>query len=314
MPWNKLYRADTMPLPFIPDRSESLYLHINRTQNRYKWRDSGMDLNLIRCMRAYYYAAISFVDFQIGRILQTLEEMGELDHTLILFSSDHGEYLGDYGCFGKRGMHDVSARVPMIARLPAQFTAGRICSEPVSLVDVLPTVLHAAGQTVDHVDGAALQLIASNECSRDYVLSQWGMSSANSIYMIASKDWKYIYSAGENKEILFDRQADPMESRNAADHPGCSRVKEKLRQALLVYLESTGAADAVELRNGGLQWKKQMPLTQCYLQDNPDAGLLFQDEPESLFEGVDGYRSCWDNPSGRHDKIYWQRMFYGDEK
>ncbi len=62
-PWHRLYRADQMPLPFVPDRSEELHTWVNRAQNRYKWRDRGIDQNLIRTIKAYCYATISFVDY-----------------------------------------------------------------------------------------------------------------------------------------------------------------------------------------------------------------------------------------------------------
>src|SRR5690606_34395670 len=124
---------------------ESLHTYANRHQNRYKYRDAGTDLNLLRAMKAYYYACISFVDYQIGRIVSALEESGRLEDTLILFASDHGEFLGDYGCFGKRSMLNSAARVPLIARYPERFGAGQRCDAPVSLVDILPTFLGGAG-------------------------------------------------------------------------------------------------------------------------------------------------------------------------
>ena len=156
-PWHKLYRAPLMPLPNVPPDAEALYTWVNRHQNRYKHRDQGVDANLVRLIKAYYYACISFVDYQVGRILSALEERGQLDDTLILYSSDHGEFLGDYNCYGKRSMHDPPARVPMLARLPGRFPAGGRCATPVSLVDVLPTVLSVLGQPVpEGVDGRAL--------------------------------------------------------------------------------------------------------------------------------------------------------------
>ncbi|MFC1454090.1 sulfatase, partial [Verrucomicrobiota bacterium] len=105
-PWHKLYRAPAMPLPLAVEHAPDLYTWINRFQNRYKYRDRGLDLNLLRVIKAYYYATISFVDNQLGRILDALERTGQLDDTLIVFTSDHGEHLGDLGCFGKRSMHD----------------------------------------------------------------------------------------------------------------------------------------------------------------------------------------------------------------
>jgi arylsulfatase A-like enzyme len=133
-----------MPLPQVPPDSEVLTTWINRHQNRYKYRDQGIDRNLVRNNKAYCYATISYVDFQIGRILATLEESGQLDNTLIIFASEHGELLGDYNCFGKRSMHDASSRVPMLVRGPG-FAADTRCKMPVSLVDLLPTAAAAAG-------------------------------------------------------------------------------------------------------------------------------------------------------------------------
>ena len=81
-------------------------------------------------------------------MLEALEKTGQLDNTLIICASDHGEYLGDYNCFGKRSMHDTAARVVLILRHPGRFAGGRTCSHPVSLIDVAPTILAAAGPMI----------------------------------------------------------------------------------------------------------------------------------------------------------------------
>ena len=83
VPWSRLYRSVEMPLPFLPADYEHLHTYWNRHQNRYKYRDQGRDMNLLRTMRAAYYAAISFIDYQVGRILDYLESENELDNTLI---------------------------------------------------------------------------------------------------------------------------------------------------------------------------------------------------------------------------------------
>ena len=93
---------------------EDLLCYWNRVQNRYKYRDHGYDELLVRTIRAAYYACISFIDFNMARVLEALG--GEIDDTLIVLSSDHGEMLGDYGCVGKRCMLDAAARIPMLLR------------------------------------------------------------------------------------------------------------------------------------------------------------------------------------------------------
>ena len=124
-PWHLLYRGPEMPHPFRPESYEKALCYWNRIQNRYKFRDDGFDDHLLRTMRAAYYASISFIDWNVERILAALGS--ERDNTLIVFTSDHGEMLGDFGSFGKRCMLEASVHVPMIVRWPEKFVAGKKC-------------------------------------------------------------------------------------------------------------------------------------------------------------------------------------------
>ena len=276
-PWHKLYRSPLMPLPNVPPDSESLLTWINRHQNRYKYRDQGIDRNLVRGIKAYYYATISFVDYQIGRILAALEAIGQLDNTLILFASDHGEYLGDFNSFGKRSMHDPSSRVPLIARFSERFAAGMRCEMPVSLVDVLPTCIGAAGGDAADAEPAGIDLAetAAGNTDREYVFSQFSQREKG-IYMAVSRRWKYFYSAADQREFLFDRLNDPLETRNRAGLPFVKKEKEAIKQALLEHLRRSGPDDAIEEKAGRLDWKQYPRPDMSYL-DDPDVGLLIQD-------------------------------------
>ena len=283
-PWHKLYRARDMPLPFVPDNSHDLHTWINRSQNRYKYRDRGIDYQLMRNIKAYYYATISFVDYQIGRIFDALEQSGELDNTMIIFSSDHGEYLGDYNCFGKRSMHDASSRIPLIIRCPEKFKADTICDTPASLVDMLPTIANFADCDLSNIelDGVDLAEIANGNCERKYVYSQFNFGEKG-IYMIVSREWKYFYSTGEETEYLFDRLNDPREADNKAEDTACQLLKKEIKQALLEYLQSVGAEDAVESSSDALDWKKYPKIDESHL-DDPDANLLFQDHDAVILD------------------------------
>lgn len=277
-PWHKLYRVPDMPLPFIPENSKLLYTWVNRLQNRYKYRDRGLDMNLIRLITAYYYATISFVDYQVGRILNALEETGQIDNTLILFASDHGEHLGDLGCFGKRSMHDASARVPMMVRYPACFPAGEQCSTATSLCDLFPTLLGAAGISTARLDldGVDLAAIVANPDPGRTVFSQFAKAD-RAIYMAVNERWKYVYSAGDHAEFFFDRQADPQEVVNLANESQ-NEPKAAMKQKLLDYLQSVGAEEAYLNNNGIVDWQVYPRIDERYLED-PDARLLFQDYP-----------------------------------
>lgn len=287
-PWNRLYRAALMPLPKWPADSEALLVYSNRQQNRSVYRDNGVDVNLVRTIKAYYYACISFIDFQVGRLLGALEATGRLDDTLIVFASDHGEFLGDYGCFSKCAMLDAAARVPLIARYPRRFAAGQVCDTPVSLVDVVPTVLAAAGlSTADlDLDGLDLASIAADDrggASRDRTIYSQYRRTALGLYMALNRHWKYVYSAPDRKELLFDRVHDPDEMRSRPGVGLCRQPLLEMRDALLAFYRDQGYTEAIEDRG----WKL---FPQPAWPDNPDAGLSTQEVAWSLpYQAIPGY-------------------------
>lgn len=270
-PWHKLYRAPLMPLPNLPPDSPALWTWINRSQNRYKYRDQGFDKNLVRCLRAYYYAVISFIDSQVGRVLEALERTGQLDNTLILYTSDHGEHLGDRYCFGKRSMHDSAARVPMLARLPGRFDGGQVCTRPVSLVDVAPTLAAATGAEMPaaQLDGEDLADVLRGASDREMVFAQH-YSGRQATYLAVSERWKYFYTAGDNREFLFDRWTDPLETRNRAGVSFCRGDRDAMKGALIEHLKAGGEMQGLD----GDDWKEFPPIE---MPEDPDAGLLIQD-------------------------------------
>lgn len=274
-PWHKLYRAPDMPLPYLPDNAEELLCYINRYQNRYKYRDRGLDLNLIRCIRAYYFACISFIDYQVGRILEALEASGQLDNTLIVYSADHGELLGDFGSFGKRSFHDASLRVPLLARLPGSFAAGKRCQTPASLVDLMPTFLTAAGMDVPaEADGVDLAALARGEPTDRTVFFHYG-SGENAILGGLNQQWKYAWSSPDQRDYLFDRNCVP-EACNAADKLTTNADAQALKTAVL-QRASEHVFSRTCLNDAGA-WKAQEVK---YIPADPDEGLLFQDPPKA---------------------------------
>jgi len=283
VPWHKLYNPLLMPLPKVPQDADAHLTWINRFQNRYKCKDQGIDQYLLRCMKAYYYASISFIDYQIGRILDSLEKTGQLDNTLIVFTSDHGDYLGDYNCYGKRSMHDVASHVPMICRWPEKFAAGQQVSQPVSLVDLAPTFMDVAETKLDthQTDGESLIAVAKGDSTRKTVYSQYSRG-ASAIYMAVSERWKYIYSAADRKEMLFDRTNDPDEMRNVAGSGYLDDICSALREDLVTHLKATGETEGL---NGdewkvfegftlGEEWKWWNMKTPDQFGGNPDESYL----------------------------------------
>lgn len=271
-PWHKLYRGPDMPLPKMAEDNESLYCYTNYRQNRYKGRDAGRDLRLHQLIKAYYYASISFIDYQVGRMLDTLEATGQLDNTLVIFASDHGEFLGDYNCFGKRSFLDSAARVPLLCRLPGTFESGLTCADPASLVDIMPTVLAATGTEAPNMDGQDLAKVAAGKSGREAVFGHY-QGHEGGIYMATTREWKYIWSAADNREFLFDRVKDPHETRNRAHNVACLTAVRRMRGRLQEHIRTMpGHADIV----GPDGWIAKQSIR---LPDDPDAGLIVQDPP-----------------------------------
>jgi arylsulfatase A-like enzyme len=282
VPWNRLYKAPEMPLPHLPPDYQELLTYQNHRQNRYKWRDQGWDLNLLRTIRAQYYAAISFVDYNLGRVLQHLRDSRELDDTLVIFASDHGELLGDYRSFGKRSMVDSAARVPLLVRYPERFAAGQVCEAVASTVDLLPTCLRAAGLDVPvgH-DGQDLATLASGDCDRDGVVIQFS-HGGDGLYALVTRDWKYAYSAPDGREWLFRRDG-KLESRSVAGLAPYSGVLGEMRARLIAWFRRDGYEEPLE----GDGWKDFPKLE---VPPDPDAGLLFQEGAPVTDQFPPGYR------------------------
>ena len=170
----------------------------------------------------FYYACVSFVDYQVGRIIAALKEKGMYDDTLILFSSDHGDMMGDYNAIGKRTMVDSSCHVPLMIHYPG--LSHEVRTQPCSLVDIAPTVLHYAGAsfTPEEFDGVDL----FGQSGRTYVYSQHGCGSGGT-YMVTDGQNKLVYSAARNKYYFFDQIP---ETRNVYDdvNPKVQEMREKL--------------------------------------------------------------------------------------
>ena len=141
---------------------------------------------MARAIRAAYYATISFIDYNIGRILDALGSY--IDNTLIILSPEHGEMLGDLGCYGKRSMLNPSVRVPMIARLPGTFPEDFRCDTPTSLLDLYPTYLTLAGDRENRPSTEGISLVeAMKPCHHDRIVFSQFSQSQLGLYMAANR-------------------------------------------------------------------------------------------------------------------------------
>lgn len=280
-PWGRLYRMHEMDEPLLADNGEEHRTFWNKVQNRYKYMDGGgYNRHLARSIKAAYYGTISFIDHNIGRILDSLGD--EIENTLIVFSSDHGELLGDFGCYGKRSMLNPSSRVPMIARLPGTFPKNAQCDHPTSLLDLFPTFTAIAGSEScpSSNESTSLMQVLDTANQDRIVFSQFSQNELG-LYMATNKDWKYIYSAADQKEWLYDLANDPLEIENLINDPAFKEHSTRLKSACIKRFQDDGYTDPLEDDD----WKR-FPKTNPPEQYT-DEGLLFQD-PEELEKEING--------------------------
>jgi arylsulfatase len=203
-----------------------------------------------------YYALCSYVDAQFGRVLRRLEEMGEMENTFVVFTSDHGEMLGERRRFSKYCLYEGSVRVPLILAGPDTPTRlrGTIDERPAELVDVLPTLLSVAGETTPpELPGASL-LAEPARAGSFSEMHGTGYEKAQKApaYMWRTRDWKLItYLPGDAADAearvggakgeLYDLRADPLEIENLYEDPDHLSVRERMTGELLMHLASVWA-------------------------------------------------------------------------
>ena len=192
--------------------------HSQRIFDANDWRSYSIDPEHVRGARRAYFANISYLDEKIGEILDLLGRVGQADNTAIVFTSDHGDMLGEKGLWFKMSFYEGSARVPLMIAAPGQLP-GRI-DTPVSTVDVTPTLADLAGVSLEEVlpwtDGESLlPLINGAERSSPVAMEYAAEASVAPLIGLRSGRWKYTACALD-PEQLFDLEADPHETCNLA--------------------------------------------------------------------------------------------------
>lgn len=255
-----LYPVDEMPLPQVhPDRGHATHPWVARMCDI---EDSDAELRTDQNRRAAiaaYFALCTFVDAQIGRVLEALEQSGQAEDTLVIYSSDHGETLGMRARWGKSVLYREATQIPMIIAGPGVL-AGQTCGTPVSLTDVPPTIIEAFGLAVDpEWPGRSLVQTAGQADAPDrIVFSEYhAANSPSGGFMVADARWTYHVYVGYQPE-LFDLNSDPLQTTNLAGDPAHADQQARLHAALLEICEpvATDAAakadqDALVARYGG---------------------------------------------------------------
>jgi len=241
------YDLDNLPLPAYKGGADPAFLppHIAEGVNEMLRYTEPVQRRIIQ----HYLASISLVDDNIGKLITTLRDTGQLERTIIIFNADHGEFLGNHGLLRKTSVHyDETLRVPFLLRLPAQLGAGRRVPGLVELTDICPTLLGLLGlpkhhgiQGIDWSDA----LHTGKEIGREDIYAdmfdmtpqRFGEASGpfGAVRTLRTRDWKLnIYpTASRQYGQLFDLQHDPDESHNLYGDPAYRDMREEMLWRLL---------------------------------------------------------------------------------
>ncbi len=267
-PFNKIVDPNSLPMPSRMESAEqerAVHPYVNGVMETvtmetitrgFKGRINPRDDKAMQTLRAIYLGLAQELDQHFGRIIQFLKDSGQYDNTIVVFTADHGEMLGDHHQWGKETFYDQSFRVPLIIRDPAHHRQfGQNVSALTQSVDFMPTLLDLRDQACPSgVDGASLKPFLAGETPenwRDHVHLELdysepdqptkrqlatGTSQRDSNFVILRETrFKLVHFNGGLPALLFDLENDPFEMQNLADDPAYSATLLRLTQKLLSH-------------------------------------------------------------------------------
>jgi choline-sulfatase len=242
--WN-MFDAGKMPLPpsFKQDPSKETKTAANRHEVN--------DPKIVKAMTAAYFAKVTMVDDNVGRLLGRLREMGLAENTLIVFTADHGNMLGDLNRWFKGAMYEGSTRIPLLMKAPpvspfaAQFNRGAVVSNIVDNIDVMPTLCEMAGVPLPSqgIQGRSMtKLVAGTE--KDW---KERVFAERSTRMVRTPQYKLIHEPrGKGLYELYDLTKDPLETNNIVADPVCAAVFKELAAQLEAWQKDLPPVPVIE--------------------------------------------------------------------
>lgn len=231
----QMYDPGSIELPVgYENRGDPTHPELKQIRRFFDY-DAYFDESTMRTAKAAYYGLTSFMDDCIGRILSALDNSGQAENTVVIYTSDHGDMLGDQGYWTKQVMYEQSAGVPLIAAGPG-FKAGHMVGTAVSLTDIAATAMDICGATHDEhsvsLPGQSLRLIADapDDPERTVLSEYHDGGSTTGTFMVRWQHWKYVHYVGVEPQ-LFNLSNDPHELVNlAASESECSTIRPALQE------------------------------------------------------------------------------------
>jgi len=243
-----MYKDVDLPVPIVTQQeidaqtpALKAYRQVQETGyfDSIAWRSNASHDDLLR-LRRHYAANVSLLDDRVGDIMARLESLGYLDNALVIFTSDHGDNLGDHGLIGKHNMYEGSVRVPLIVSSKGRIPSGEINDQLVQWMDVAPTILESAGVAVPknwEAESLWPLIDSSTALGRDAVYAELArdhiQQEAEMMIMRRDRRWKVVFYLGQENGELYDLESDALELRNLWHDPAHLAVREELVGKLL---------------------------------------------------------------------------------
>ena len=261
--YRRMYNADEMPLSITDQAIGPVSPHVEMLLKYAPAKLDGMSESQNRVMKTYYYGKVSLIDDCIGRVIDALEEKGMMENTWIVFSSDHGEMLGDHGLIAKKVFYDGALNIPCIIRPPGGIE-GWQSNGLTDHLDIGATLLDAAGAApYEESDGRSLlPLIVGGpdgpnaQVHKEAVLSEMGLPPM-AYSMVRTDRYKMSVNTLTRQPLdLYDMEEDPNELHNQVDNPSFKAVRDELLNGHLNRLLSRMNLSSLK-GNSRMQWLKK---------------------------------------------------------
>jgi len=222
--WAELYAPDSLDL--LPGWIEES-LPYDLEENKGYFPNKELKKEAVKKTMAYYYAAITQIDYEVGRMVDLLKSKGLYDNTMIIYTSDHGEHMGYHHQLLKHGyLYESIMKVPLIIKFPEGLNRGLENNDLVSNIDVAPTILKVAGLPAPETMSG--QDLSQNNIKREYVFAHNEMARQA---MARSKEFKLILNY-RGRSLFFDLRNDPLEMNNLYEEPSFEAKIREFREAI----------------------------------------------------------------------------------
>lgn len=220
-------RIELSPHPELDSSQDPMTVTVAKwgASKWFNYRETGISDLDARELRHHYYACVSFIDAQVGKLMAALDRLGVADRTIVVFWSDHGFHLGDHGIWTKQTNYELATRAPLIVRAPGMQAVGESCYCLVEYVDLYPTLCELAGFGINpDLEGSSFVPLLNDpeQPWKTAAFSQFPRGNQTEGYSIRTAEWRYTEwrdkRAGEIvSRKLYHTAEDPLETRNLAD-------------------------------------------------------------------------------------------------